>query len=122
MARKKIANGLALECGHVLPNTPEELAKHDRQCVTPAYTEALEPKVEETEIQETETQDSEIQDSEIQVFKDSDLEAIKTTSDKIRFLNSFGWTRAEIAKRLGIRYQHVRGVLVADEEKAARAS
>ena len=117
MARKKIANGLALECGHVLPNTPEELAKHDRQCVTPAYTEALEPKVEETE-----TQDSEIQDSEIREFKDSDLEAIKTTSDKIRFLNSFGWSRSAIKNYLGIRYQHVRGVLVADEEKAARAS
>lgn len=114
MARKKNeTNGLALECGHVLPNTPEELAKHDRQCVTPTEV------VAETE---TETQDSEIQDSENQEFKDADLEAIKTTSDKIRFLNSFGWTRADIARKLGVRYQHVRGVLVADEEKAARAS
>lgn len=114
MARNKKTNGLALECGHVLPNTPEDLAHHDRTCVTPSTPEVETPVVE-TVVQET-------SDLKIQDFKDSDLEAIKTTSDKIRFLNRYGWTRADIARKLSVRYQHVRGVLVADEEKAARAS
>lgn len=40
-----------------------------------------------------------------------DLSEFKTTSAKIRYLNSKGVTRAEIAKTLNIRYQHVRNVL-----------
>jgi hypothetical protein len=39
------------------------------------------------------------------------LEA-KTTSDKIRALGSGGYSRSEISKLLGIRYQHVRNVLL----------
>ena len=35
-----------------------------------------------------------------------------TTSDQIRSLAKEGLTRSEIAKRLGIRYQHVRNVLI----------
>src|SRR6266581_1667882 len=37
---------------------------------------------------------------------------LTTTSDKIRKLARFGYTRTEISKALGIRYQHVRKVLV----------
>jgi hypothetical protein len=38
-------------------------------------------------------------------------------SGKIRALNGYGVPRAEIAKLLNKRYQHVRNVLVADEQK-----
>jgi hypothetical protein len=38
-------------------------------------------------------------------------------SDKIRALHRYGVPRAEIAKILDKRYQHVRNVLVADEQK-----
>lgn len=38
-----------------------------------------------------------------------------TKSSKIRKLAAAGHSRADIAKALGIRYQHVRNVLVADE-------
>lgn len=41
-----------------------------------------------------------------------ELNTIKTTSDKIRFLASQGKSRSEIAKILDIRYQHVRNVLI----------
>ncbi|QUD87417.1 AbrB/MazE/SpoVT family DNA-binding domain-containing protein [Phenylobacterium montanum] len=40
-----------------------------------------------------------------------------TVSDKIRALNAEGVPRAEIARFLGKRYQHVRNVLVADAEQ-----
>ncbi len=39
-------------------------------------------------------------------------------SEKIRALNAYGVPRADIAKLLGKRYQHVRNVLVAEEDKA----
>jgi hypothetical protein len=39
-------------------------------------------------------------------------------SDKIRELNDMGIARAQIAKLLGKRYQHVRNVLMADARKA----
>ena len=42
-------------------------------------------------------------------------------SGKIRALDSYGVPRAEIAKLLNKRYQHVRNVLVADEQKARSA-
>ena len=35
-----------------------------------------------------------------------------TTSGRIRFLNSLSWTRGDISRYLGIRYQWVRNVLV----------
>jgi len=38
-------------------------------------------------------------------------------SDRIRALNDLGVPRAEIARLLGKRYQHVRNVLVAEEQK-----
>jgi AbrB family looped-hinge helix DNA binding protein len=39
-----------------------------------------------------------------------------TVSDKIRALNQAGYSRSDIARFLGKRYQHVRNVLVADEQ------
>lgn len=43
--------------------------------------------------------------------KEYDLTEFKTTSSKIRFLASQEMSRADIAKYLNIRYQHVRNVL-----------
>ncbi len=45
----------------------------------------------------------------------------RTKSDKIRALSRAGYSRAEIANFLGIRYQHVRNVLVHDERAASVA-
>jgi len=42
---------------------------------------------------------------------------LPTTAAKIRALAAQGQSRADIARALGIRYQHVRNVLVRDEEK-----
>lgn len=39
-----------------------------------------------------------------------------TVSDKIRALNDAGYSRSDIARFLGKRYQHVRNVLVADQQ------
>jgi hypothetical protein len=43
---------------------------------------------------------------------DSIIRYLKTTSEKIRALRNAGYDRAEISKLLGIRYQHVRKVLL----------
>jgi hypothetical protein len=43
-----------------------------------------------------------------------------TVSDKIRALNEAGYPRADIARVLGKRYQHVRNVLEADKLHQAR--
>ena len=40
------------------------------------------------------------------------LETFTNVSTKIRYLDSIGLTRGAIAKKLGIRYQWVRNVLV----------
>jgi bifunctional DNA-binding transcriptional regulator/antitoxin component of YhaV-PrlF toxin-antitoxin module len=48
--------------------------------------------------------------------------ALPTKAAKIRALAAAGYTRTAIAASLGISYQHVRNVLVRDEEKAAQAS
>jgi AbrB family looped-hinge helix DNA binding protein len=45
----------------------------------------------------------------------------QTKSDKIRALSQAGYSRAEIARHLDIRYQHVRNVLV-DDERSGRAA
>ncbi|MCW5723900.1 MAG: AbrB/MazE/SpoVT family DNA-binding domain-containing protein [Maricaulaceae bacterium] len=44
-------------------------------------------------------------------------QGLKTTSAKIRALASEGLPRADIARFLGVRYQHVRNVLVAEQQK-----
>lgn len=46
------------------------------------------------------------------------LSQYKTKSDAIRDLSSKGYTRSDIAKMLGIRYQHVRNVLVQKLKKS----
>ena len=44
---------------------------------------------------------------------------LTTKSDKIRKLGERGFPRGDIARYLGIRYQHVRNVLLAAEKKSA---
>jgi AbrB family looped-hinge helix DNA binding protein len=46
------------------------------------------------------------------------LDQFSKTSDKIRFLSEASMPRADIARTLGIRYQHVRNVLEADAAKS----
>jgi hypothetical protein len=41
----------------------------------------------------------------------AELNALSTTSAKIRFLDKKGLSRGDISRALGIRYQHVRNVL-----------
>lgn len=48
-------------------------------------------------------------------------EGVSTYSDKIRALDKAGYARADIARFLEKRYQHVRNVLEADARKAASA-
>jgi hypothetical protein len=40
------------------------------------------------------------------------LDQLTTKSAKIRYLNSIEMSRGDIARYLGIRYQHVRNVLI----------
>ncbi len=47
------------------------------------------------------------------------VKGLKTKSDKIRALAKAGYARADIARFLDIRYQHVRNVLIQAEESAA---
>lgn len=42
-----------------------------------------------------------------------------TTSAKIRALHAQGWTRSQIAKGLGVIYQHVRNVLITPLKRQA---
>lgn len=48
------------------------------------------------------------------------IDTLPTKSAKIRALDERGYKRADIARLLEIRYQHVRNVLEADRMKAAR--
>lgn len=50
------------------------------------------------------------------------LGELPTTAAKIRALAAQGHPRADIARALGIRYQHVRNVLMRDEEKTKTAA
>jgi hypothetical protein len=43
---------------------------------------------------------------------EENIQGVQTTSDEIRALTNGGYDRVEIAKILGIRYQHVRNVLL----------
>ena len=51
----------------------------------------------------------------------SDYRDLPTKSAKIRAMASDGVPRAEIARQLGIRYQHVRKVLVDEEARRSKA-
>lgn len=47
------------------------------------------------------------------------FDTLPTTSAKIRFMDSEGYTRSQIAKYLDKRYQHVREVLLRPLKKVA---
>ncbi|HWA89192.1 MAG TPA: hypothetical protein VG889_04110 [Rhizomicrobium sp.] len=51
---------------------------------------------------------------------DDVVAGLATKADKIRALDRAGYTRSQIADFLGIRYQHVRNVLVDDARTGAR--
>jgi hypothetical protein len=46
------------------------------------------------------------------------IEGLATVSDRIRALDRAGYSRSDIARFLGKRYQHVRNVLVGDQQVA----
>lgn len=48
---------------------------------------------------------------------DEMLAVLPTTSAKIRYLASEGFSRGDISRKLGIRYQHVRNVLITPLKK-----
>jgi AbrB family looped-hinge helix DNA binding protein len=50
------------------------------------------------------------------------IRGLSSVSDKIRALDRAGYARADIAKYLGKRYQHVRNVLEQDKARRAAAS
>lgn len=50
------------------------------------------------------------------------IKGLVTKADKIRALDRAGFTRAEIAAFLGIRYQHVRNTLIRSEPRATTAT
>lgn len=63
---------------------------------------------------------AQIENTEVEVVVqtlDEVLSALGTKSAKIRHLSSIGWKRGAIAKYLGIRYQHVRNVLITPLKK-----
>ncbi len=51
-------------------------------------------------------------------FDKAQLAALPTVSAKIRYLDSLGFPRGQIAKTLDIRYQWVRNVLITPIKKA----
>lgn len=55
--------------------------------------------------------------TETQTDIDVELEKLTTTSSKIRYLDSLGWSRSSISKKLNKRYQHVRNVLITPVSK-----
>jgi len=50
--------------------------------------------------------------NELTKAQTSAVAKLPTKSAKIRYLNSMDWSRGDIARYLGIRYQHVRNVLI----------
>jgi len=55
---------------------------------------------------------SKVSKSKIPTDIEEILNDFTTTSSKIRYLNSIGYTRSQIALKLNKRYQHVRNVLI----------
>lgn len=51
-------------------------------------------------------------------FHYEDLKNFKTTSAKVRYLDSLGFSRKEISMIVNIRYQHVRNILITPVAKA----
>lgn len=58
-------------------------------------------------------------DAEVALLKEQSTLPAGTTSDKIRALAARGVARADIAKMLSIRYQHVRNVLTTELKRKA---
>ncbi len=58
-------------------------------------------------------------DTQLQFEMERLVSSKSTKSDKIRALDAAGYKRADIARFLDIRYQHVRNVLVQDAAKAS---
>lgn len=54
---------------------------------------------------------------ELKKAQTEQLNQMPTKSAKIRYLSAEGLSRSEIAKVLGIRYQHVRNVLITQLKK-----
>jgi bifunctional DNA-binding transcriptional regulator/antitoxin component of YhaV-PrlF toxin-antitoxin module len=59
--------------------------------------------------------------SDVAADMQAQTSGLSTKADKIRSLAKAGYTRQQIADFLGIRYQHVRNVLVDDERRAKAA-
>lgn len=51
------------------------------------------------------------------MFNEITFNSLSTTSSKIRYLSSIGMSRGDIARKLEIRYQHVRNVLLQTNKK-----
>jgi hypothetical protein len=66
----------------------------------------------------TQTNDQVVPQQELK-FDPAQLSALTTTSAKIRYLDSCGLKRGEIATTLGKRYQHVRNVLITPIKKSS---
>ncbi len=49
---------------------------------------------------------------EVSKVQEKELKSLTTVSSKIRYLDSLGMSRSQIAKKLDKRYQHVRNVLI----------
>lgn len=52
--------------------------------------------------------------------QEKQMNEMTTVSAKIRFLDSLGYTRSAIAKKLDKRYQHVRNVLITPIKEKAK--
>jgi hypothetical protein len=66
----------------------------------------------------TNKQNVETQSKEVKVIPE-DINSMTTVSGKIRALSALGWSRGEIARATGKRYQHVRNVLTTQLKRAA---
>lgn len=51
----------------------------------------------------------------------TELDKIESVSNKIRFLDRQGFTRADISRILNKRYQHVRNVLEEDKKSKSKS-
>ncbi len=77
--------------------------------MNPSAQTQTEEKVEDKKVEETKTEETK---KDLTSTQKTEFENLPTKSAKIRFLNAQGWKRGDIAKKLDIRYQHVRNVLV----------
>ncbi len=62
--------------------------------------------------EDTKTEEVEETKKDLTSAQENEFKNLPTKSAKIRYLNAQDWKRGDIAKKLDIRYQHVRNVLV----------